>query len=384
MTNHIVYLTSFNSSYSGRDLEISLAECTCSSYIISSFKKVGFHVSVLSTGIAKHKGYNSIKEVEVDEKENQIFFPSFNRNKYYVTRVLGILFIYLNIFKWLLLNTNKEDIILIYHNSLLSHFYWIINKVLKRDFSLVVGEVYGAVYDKGDKVIKKEIGRICLADRFIFANDIMASKINREDDSIVCYGDTNFKGEQSIEERDRVKNVVYAGKIETGRVSDAFIAIETAKYLTDDYKVHIIGYGSDSDIALLKERISEINSERKTEIVSYDGCLNGEDLDAFLFKCKFGLCPRVLDNIASDYCFPSKTLVYMTHGIIPVCPHLDNLEKSKVAPGILFVDGEMNAGNMARTIMSRQRLSFDYRQLLFEIDSKFCSDIKRMYNNNGK
>lgn len=377
--NKIIYITSYNSAISERDLEISLAEKTCSEYIISCFKQEGYVVNVLSTGVGKKRSYFTTCKRKIDNSEIQYFFPSLKAPKSYVLKILNQFLVYTGIFLWLLFKSEREDIVLVYHNNLLSHFYGLMG-VLNKNLSFVVGELYSAVYNKGYSEIEIEKRRLQKGKRYIFANDIMAQRLEKEDCSTVCYGNTSFLGSSRHVDKSIIK-IVYAGKIETGRVSDAFVAVETARYLPHGYEVSIIGYGSDTDIEKLRQLIEEINKERDDEIVSYNGCLYGTELDDFIMDCDIGLCPRVLDDNASDYCFPSKTLVYMTHGVIPLCPKLKNLYGSKVSSGILFIQGELTPENIAKTIVNHKNgTQVDYKVLLDGVDKDFRFSINKLFN----
>lgn len=376
----IIYITSFNSLYSGRVLDYSLAECTCSSYIISSLKKEGFHVSVFSTGTGRNNSYLSRRKVDIDENECQYYFPSFKTPKSYLLRIINQFIIYFSIIINLVYKTRGNVEVLIYHNNLLSYIYPLIARISKRRVSFVVGELYSAVYSLGIKKINKEKQRLALGNKYIFANDIMGSLFDKKGDSIVCYGATHYLDSYNKKDIENKINVVYAGKIEKGAISDAFMAVEVARFLSSNYKVHIIGYGSKNDLEDIKQKIQAINNDIGFEIVSYDGCLLNNELDSFLSQCQIGLCTRLLDENASNYCFPSKTLVYMCHGVIPVCPDLRVLSDSKVAPGILFIKGLLTPNKVARIIMENKDKTFNYKELLDKIDSDFRAGLKKLFN----
>ena len=53
-------------------------------------------------------------------------------------------------------------------------------------------------------------------------------------------------------------------------------------------------------------RIEEVNRQMGFKIVSYDGCLSGNEYATFLAKCDIGICTRFLDDSMSNYTFPSK------------------------------------------------------------------------------
>lgn len=345
---NLFFVTSYNSIASGRDLRSVPSSITYSTYLISAFEKLSdTKVKVLSTSISRKKVYWSKKIIQNGNHE-EVYFKSIHSAWGSLSVKLSLLILYFQLFFFLLFRAKKNDVIVIYHEHGLSYFYKIFNLFLPSKLIFVVGEIYSAVWNLGEKAIKKEKSYLMDADGFIFSNDIMPRIFGAEQKSIVCYGSYEYSQTKKI--IDNKIHILYAGKISTGIINDAFMALEVIKYLPDNYVMHLAGYGENIDIEELKSRIDLNNLEAGCTRVVYEGNLSGNDYENLLAKCKIGLCTRTLSNELSNYCFPSKTMVYLTHNILPVCPRIDNLLQCEFSEKMIFVEGELSPLNIARAI----------------------------------
>lgn len=379
--DNIIFICPFNNKHSGRLLSLAPSSEVCSRYITEAIKRAGdYHVDTLSLA-GSLKNYYTSSSVIIDEKETNHYFPSFSQRKSKLAIRVNQFILYLCIFNYLLFRTTRKDKIVIFHDYGFSHLYSLLRFFVPRSYFYLIGEIYNAVYDRGEAKIKREIRRLEGGAGYIYANDRMDKLFQFNKPYTVFYGAYTIDDREKIKKND-VVNIVYAGKISSGTINDAFIAADVAKYLPDNYKVYILGYGEDSDLRLLQTVCDEINRERQSMVVSYGGCLSGEEYDSFLNKCQYGLCTRALSNELSDYCFPSKVLVYMAHDMIPVCPKLSNLKNSKLAEGILFNNGIMTAENLANTIINsgEKFLAYNYKELLIKSDMCFLNGLNKLFN----
>lgn len=351
---------------------------TYNKYLISSFEKLpDTRVRVLSSTISKNKFYCTKKTVQ-NGKHDETYFRSIPNSwgKYAVR--LSLLGLYAQLFCYLLFRARKDDVVIIYHGHGLAPFYKFFRRFLRSKLVYIVGEIFSAVWDLGDEEIKRECSYLMNADGYIFVNDIMPRLFKAEQKSVVCYGSYDYSETEKI--NDSQIHVLYAGKITTGIINDAFMALDVIKYLPEKYMLHIAGYGEDADIRELINRIDAINAEKNCKRVIYEGNLSGEDYDSLLAKCRIGLCTRTLRNELSNYCFPSKTLVYLTHDLLPVCPKIDILIESKIAERLSFVEGELNPENIAQTIeiASEKLKHYNNEEIIKQIDNMFVNDLKNI------
>lgn len=282
--------------------------------------------------------------------------------KNYILKILGILFSHFQLFKYLLCDVNKKDIVVVYHSMFYLKDFQLYRFFRKTSIVMEVEELYSAAWNKTD--YNKEIQYLSKYDAYIYVNDIMNEKFGFNKPYAVCYG--NYDVSPNYYVRNQYKNLIYAGVL--GRKgSDVDLAIEIMKYLPDTYSLKIAGYGSEADLEYLKNKIYDKKN------IEYVGFLSGEEYEAFLNKGDLGLCTRVLANNLSDYTFPSKVLVYLTHGLVPVCPSIDCLKKSKVSEAILFYN-DSTPESVASSIKENCR-GKDSKRLVRELDDSFDAKL---------
>ena len=380
MNNSVYIICNYRGAKTKRDLNVFPSGLTYLDYVKDVIKSLNYKVHLVSLSESKTKAYLNWETIHVDDKEEQHYLATLKKSKNGISFALNLLFRMIQLSMWLIKNTNKNDKIFVYHNNSWSYFYSFVEFVSRRRISLLVAEIFGAVYDKGQKNIEEELERIGSKRKCVFINDILPQIVNTQQKYAVCYGNYNTTQMESSSFDDKKTHVVYAGKIDSKNVTDAFLATEVALYLDERYFIHVLGYGSDKDILKIQKRIEEINSEKGFAIIKYEGCLSGTEYDSFLHKCKIGLCTRALSQKLSDYCFPSKTLVYLAHNLIPVCPNLRSFSESRMANGLILVSNDFTPQSIASSIMAlpNEKLNCDYSLLLKEMDSEFKTELKNL------
>ena len=146
-------------------------------------------------------------------------------------------------------------------------------------------------------------------------------------------------------------------------------------YLPSGYKLKIAGYGSERNIDQLKNIISE-----KTNI-KYYGYLKGEEYDKFLLDGDIGLCTRILDNEFSNYTFPSKVLVYLSYGLIPLTTNIDCISESKIKDYVIIAknnDPKCIANLIIEIDLKNNKSSVE---ILKKLDDEFSNSLKILLNN---
>lgn len=350
MAETVYIICQYNEENSGRQLNTPPAGITYVKYIIKSIKATGRGVSILSTATGTFQSYFSTKKILVDNKESHIYLSTLKQSGYISLRI-GQLLCYIQLLFFFLFKISKNDKIVLCHDRGISVFYSFARKLIRRQYYYFIGEIFSAVYDKGDKAIKSEIETIKGVDGYILINNLMPRLLGGISNYCVCHGSYEPPRYNISTKQDDLIHVVYAGKIAQKDVTDAFIAVAASEYLDNRYRVHILGYGEQEDLHTLKNKIDEINSKRSAVIVSYDGCLFGEEYERFLLGCDIGLCTRALTGFRANLCFPSKTLVYLAHGLNIVAPNIEVLKTSNISNYISYLEGELTPKNVAKAIM---------------------------------
>ena len=173
-------------------------------------------------------------------------------------------------------------------------------------------------------------------------------------------------------------NLIYAGVIEQQRGA-AFLAIDAMKYLGNKYRLHICGFGSDTDLDALHKTIKECNHSNGENVVVYHGMLMGEKYYKLLQNCQIALSTHKYstDTMSSaDNTFPSKVLVYLSNGLRVVAQRLKCLQSSKVGD-LIYYYNEPTAEAVAEAIHDIDLAeSYDSRSIINELDISFQEDIK--------
>lgn len=354
-----------------------------SEFIAELIEKVVPSEFIISVSLPKYNNYFRNEKVIVSPKQTVLFLSSLKTYGETWLLRLSQLFVVVQLLFFILFKTTKEDVIIVYHVPYVSFLINLIRKFIRGKLIFVVAEIYSAVYGKSERAIQNEINKLLNADGYIFTNDHLKSYFNTRN-SVVIYGDyRSYQGKQLNEVKNDAINVVYAGKIDSEYVKDAFLAVETAKYLSSKYHVYILGYGTQDDILKLQNRILEINKSKGFDIVTYEGRLEGDEYQQFLEKCSIGLCTRVLNEKESSYCFPSKLAVYLSHGIIPVCPKLSIFTVSSLKGALRFVESELTPKNVA-DVIEQINIKEDQKQInmefIYNLKSKTLKSIADMLN----
>lgn len=377
----IFFVAPYVSQNAGRNMSCAPSSITYSKYLISSFSRIAGkkQVIVLSLCSSKDKAYFSKHRVDF-ESHSEVYFRSLSPNWGKLAKRITQIWLYLQIFCYLHSHAKKEDIVVIYHDFGLSFFYKIFRRFIHCKFVYLVGEVYNAVYDRGDRAIVKECKRLSKADAYIYANDIMPKLFNNKKPFAVCYGNYSYSERPKI--IDEKIHVLFAGKISTGIINDAFVALDVIKYLPEGYVMHMAGYGDRDDVVELINRINILNEELGYTRVTYEGNLSGKAYEDLLSKCQVGLCTRTLRNELSNYCFPSKTLVYLTHDILPICPQIDNLMSSSISSKLAFVNGDLSPKNIATTIVEQNSclVGYNNKTLIELLDRDLIINLNNILN----
>lgn len=373
---NVYFFCDYNRKDSGRNLVMPLAGVTWLEYIVDSIKRTGRKVTIVSTSCGVGRSYLKRKRHQVDELEEVIYLPSLNKEGGSLKLRVSQLFSMIEMALFVVFNTNKADKLLIFHNYGLSVIMSKVRRMLKRHYIYVVGEVFSAVYDRGDDAIMREIQTIKGADGYIVANTLLPEYIDDDAKYCVCHGSYVATEMSSKAIADGIKRAVYAGKIAQKDVNDAFVAAESARWLDENFHIHILGYGTDEDIEALRKTIDKTNEDKGYSVVSYDGCLSGAEYDAFLSRCDIGLCTRAMKEPNCNMCFPSKTLVYLTHGLTVICPDIKVLRESKVAPMLRFMEHEISPEEVAKAIKSCGSIdNSDIAIELRRIDEEFVKEV---------
>lgn len=333
-------------------------------YVIRKIKQLGKQITVVSCCVSDKKGYVPLREVKVDENHTEHYLPSLKLNGFF--RKFTALFRKHAIKKYLLKNVNKDDTLIVYHALGLDK---ILKKAkAKKKFKLIleVEEIYhvDATLKNQIKAKKQEQNVISIADAYIVVNDLIYDKyIANGKPHTVLYGVYDGADSDSqIEMEKGFKHVLFSGSID--KVRGAFLALDCAEYLSNDYILNISGGGSAAMVNELKEKIEQHNRTKEGAKIVYHGCLPEKELDALVNSCHIGLNLQDVFNPFEAVSFPSKITFYTLHGLNVVSTKMSSVIASKFSKLVNFA--EYDAKEIAKTI----------KEIKIENRSKFLEEIK--------
>lgn len=303
-------------------------------YVNQMLLQTGYQVSILSLADKKCKVFSSSETKSNDGGNLKYVANLICSNK--LLKKINSWLRQIQFTLYILFNVKKEETIVLYHSVEYTKIMANLKKFIRRNVIIEVEEVYGysAVEDK--PWVNAEIEAIKKMDYFILVNDGMKKTLALpEYKCVVSYG-VGFIPERTADRFDDGKiHVIYAGTIEAKK-RGAFTAVETAEFLPENYLLHIIGFGNDTNMSLLKEKIINVNEKAGYEKVRYDGYYSGEELDKFLFRCHIGLSSNVMRPNFANHSFPSKVITYMCHDLSVVLGYAEAFYKVELSTGWTF------------------------------------------------
>lgn len=318
--------------------------------------------------------------IHFDNKTNRNVTPSaITKGKYSNNRIIR----YLNhklydkkIRKYLKQNVKKDDIIVVYHSLANMKLVKYIKKNITDKIVYEVEEIYGDVIND-EKTKTKELKAFKNASSYIFSNDYLNSIINTKQlPYVTCYGTYEIPTLYKEAFNDNLIHCLYAGTLAQNK--GALNAINVAKYLPNNYLIHILGFGSEKDIADIKNAVNEVNNSYGTTKVIYEGLKLNEEYLKFIQKCQIGLCTQNIDAAFNTTSFPSKILSYMSNGLEVVGVNIAAIKNSKVGQYIQFynVPDEKEIANAILNInLNNKTNNVD---VVKELDKEFKEDLKDM------
>ena len=352
-------------------------------YSISSLKKVGYDVEVLSFCVdddrksvfEKKSGY------EIEKNGTHVVFFTNYTSKFRILRVIGRAFSWIKIRKYLCKKClGNESKVVIYHSLGLLKVIDLFDKKKKR-FILEMEEIYADVIGK-TKLRKKEIAAAHKANGYIFPTKMLNSEINNKNKPfVIIHGTYQVEMDRKCgifnknlqTDEDKIIHCVYAGTLDP-RKGGAVAAAAAAEFLPENYHVHILGFGSEQEIQNMKDRILNITSRAKAK-VTYDGLLYGEDYIRFIQSCDIGLSTQNPDAAFNATSFPSKILSYMANGLRVVSIRIPAIEQSAVGDKLFYYD-EQTPQEIAKAILSvDMEKEYDSRTFISGLADQFENQL---------
>lgn len=371
MANKIYYLIHFDNK---TNRNVTPSAITKGKYVASALASCSSEVEIVSLA---YPTKDSQDEVYYQVSENVIchlFKGKYSNNR--IIRYLNHKLYDKKIRKYLKQNVKKDDIVVVYHSLANMKLVKYIKKNITDKIVYEVEEIYGDVIND-EKAKIKELKAFKNASSYIFSNDYLNSIINTKQlPYVTCYGTYEIPTLYKEAFNDNLIHCLYAGTLAQNK--GALNAINVAKYLPNNYLIHILGFGSEKDIADIKNAVNEVNNSYGTTKVIYEELKLNEEYLKFIQKCQIGLCTQNIDAAFNTTSFPSKILSYMSNGLEVVGVNIAAIKNSKVGQYIQFynVPDEKEIANAILNInLNNKTNNVD---VVKELDKEFKEDLKDM------
>lgn len=376
---NLIYLGFYSTSDDKKNRNHSLAAVNKMKYISNVFKNLDFFVTILfPSWTNKEDEFSFIKSEKIilSEGLQVIYAPSFNlkiKNKFkpYLFKIL------LSFFWTVIYLIKNKDInfVIVYHQPMLIIPLLISKKIKHFKLILEVEEIYSDVWKERKLFIKLEKMLLQLADGYILSTHTLVDKINSNKPYIVSYGELKHNKQIVEKYKDKI-HLVFAGTFDP--LKGVIESINTARYLDNNYHLHIIGFGNQKETENVLNLINETNKNSSCQ-VTYDGCLKGDDYIEFIQKCHIGLSTISKRKIFIDSVFPSKILSYLCNNLYVVSGDLKSVLESPFSHFIKFYyeDNPESIAKAIREVKIDENYDKFVEQELKKIDEKFKNRISK-------
>ena len=345
-------------------------------YICSVLNLFDNQVEIISVARTKNNNFYRGKSKRLPGNNLLRLLPTVPGGNTLFKRI-SLIFTQIHLFIYLVLHTSCGEKILVYHGLAYGNAVFWAKKIKKFKMILEVEEIYQNVQNLGFIKNKREYRDFRLADGYIFPTKLLNNLINVEQKPYtIIHGTYHVEPNRNVSFQDNKIHVVYAGTFDSQK-GGAAAAISAAKWLPENYHVHILGFGSAQEIQKIKDLVMEISLEAKAT-VSYNGLLAGEAYIQFIQKCHIGLSTQNPDASFNDTSFPSKILSYMANGLRVVTVRIPAIETSAIGKDVYYYE-EQTPEKIAEAILKIDfHDAYDGRKKIAVLDQQFCQDLKKL------
>ncbi len=344
-------------------------------YIVSVLNRKGIAVDIISPAIVSKKGFCfSIGESTTFGINTLKFFPSFGCLGFAPLRGLSRLLTYYCFRRYLKNKIIDNEDVIVYHT--LDYCSFLLNLRKTHNFRLIgeVEEIYQDVYTQTPKLSEDEYRFFGICDCYIFPNTLLNEKINNNDKpSLVIHGIYKLQAKIAEKFDDGKIHVLYSGTFDPIK-GGALAAIEAGLYLSENYHVHVTGFGNEKHYNTILKKAEEI--KRKSQaLITLHGFISRQDLIVLMQQCHIGLCTQDPTKKLNLTSFPSKILNYMANGLIVLSGRNRAIEESAIGDIIKYYDVQ-TPDCIARSIMDIHDYNSELgNERLRLLDKKFGKEL---------
>lgn len=356
---------------------VSPAAITMTKYIGEILHEINGKVTIISPAQADDKERH-IREKLIDEQDNEvIFLPTYYaKSNNYFMRLFNRFRRQRDLRQELYRQLKDGDTLIVYHSlALINAVKWI-SKRRKIRLIIQVCEIYADVIND-KKRRKRELSFFKLADAYIFSSGQLEEKINsKKKKYAICLGTYQVEPDRGEKFNDGKIHVVYAGTFDP-RKGGAIAAAAAGEFLSENYHIHIIGFGTETDKKYLLDKIKAV-SEKSKCTVTYDGLKSGEDYIRFIQSCDIGLSTQNPDAAFNNTSFPSKVLSYMANGLRVVSIRISAITQSSVGEYIYYYNNQTSKDLAEEILKVDINDNYNGKEIVRNLNSKFTDNLSEL------
>ncbi|BCJ93399.1 hypothetical protein acsn021_09680 [Anaerocolumna cellulosilytica] len=378
MSKKIKYIAFYSDSKDTlQNRQAALAAVQKINYISDTLANSGYKVNIISPAWTDNKkGFYCGYSKRISNNIELTLFHTFSSGFKYI-RMFKYIYSLMQLFFYLLFHVRKREQVLVYHSIALILPVQVAKFIKGFTLILEVEEIYQDLQYVNPIMKRLEYHLIHKADKLIFASKELNKKFNKDKKpAVTIYGAYTVQKDRKVSFLDNKIHVVYSGTLDP-RKGGALAAIYAAKYLPDNYHVHILGFGSPEEIKDLTNRIEKIN-KTATAALTYEGIVYGEAYNQFLQKCQIGLSTYKSHEDFCNTSFPSKILTYLSNGLQVVAGQIQSIEDAPMGKLLHYYE-QQTPQAIAEAIVSVDiSRDYDSRSLVKELDILFKNDLNRL------
>ena len=322
------------------------------------------------------KGVYKGRRVKLSDKVTlRLPFTFGTRTK--IGRYASMLWIQMWLFFVLLFGTQRGERVVFYHSLSIMGTISLLAKIKGIEPILEFREIYSDIDDVSKKVRKIEHSFYKCAYAFIFPSEAIKNSMDIGNTPYVLAPGSYFThGYAKDNFGDRKVHAVYGGNLRRDK-GGAYLAIDAAQYLPDNYVVHLLSGGySDAEFDAIDKEIKAVNQVSRAKVV-FEGSKFGDEYYRFLSKCDIGLATQKNGDF-SNTSFPSKILTYLGCGLKVVSPPIDAVKLSP-ASGFVYTYEEFDGKSIAEAVVKAySSTSIDIIEEVKKLDTELKETVSEL------
>ena len=347
-------------------------------FIINCLKELGYRIIILCITYDNSPGIHKQKKVVVDDREEYIYLPYFSLKINGKLRGQKKSSMYA-LKQYMTEQFTKESLVITYHSLFYENLIRDIHQKVGFKWISQVEELYNLsrkdYYNKD--ALETEESYFIDADGFLFVNDILPERYAFHKPYAVSYGTYDYFGDNK-KSIDGLINVTYTGIVNEDR--GIYRIIDAFNYLPKEYKLNILGFGSEENMQKMFSMIQKLNFDAGYDKAVFFGTKMGKDYSDFLLQNQIGISLMDTSDVVSQNAFPSKIMAYLGHSLYVVSSKCESIVKSKVAGDLIYC-GE-TPEEIAEAVLSiKIGENHSMKERIQNLKKDFCTSLDDVLTN---